>query len=66
MGHVVGEIYSIVDSHFSPFLATKQANSHISCCFLEKILLVALRIPVCDWMVPELQSGELRIQQNLK
>ena len=37
MGHVVGEIYSKVGfgSHFSPFLATKQANSCISCCFLE-------------------------------
>ena len=28
-------------------------------------LCLALSIPVCDWMVPELQSGELRIQQNL-
>ena len=38
MGHVVGEIYSKVgfDSHFSQFLATKKANSHISCCFLIK------------------------------
>ena len=63
MGHVVGEIYSEVGfgGHFSPFLATKQANSHISCCFLEKTLRAALRIPVYDWIVPELQSGELQI-----
>ena len=67
MGHVVGEIYSEVGfgGHFSPFLATKQANSRISCCFLEKTLPAALRIPFYDWIVPELQSGELQIKQNL-
>ena len=51
---------------FSPISGHEQANSRIFCCFLEKNILVALRIPVCDWIVPELQSGELWIQQNLK
>ena len=66
MGHVVGEIYSEVGfgGHFPPFLATKQANSPISCCFLEKTLWEALRIPVYDWKTI-LQSGELQIKQNL-
>ena len=38
--HVVGEIYSKVSfgGHFPPFLDTKQANSRISCYFLEKTL----------------------------
>ena len=64
MGHVVGEIYSEVGfgGHFPPFLATKQANSR---CFLEKTLRAALRIPVYDWKMPILQSGELQIKQNL-
>ena len=67
MGHVVGDIYSEVGfgGHFPPFLTTKQANSCISCCFLEKTLRAALRIPVYDWKMPILQSGELQIKQNL-
>ena len=45
---------------------TKQANSRISCYFLEKTLRATLRIPFYDWIVPKLQSGKLQIQQNLK
>ena len=63
MGHVhVVERDLLKSGHFPPFLAIKQANSRISCCFLEKTLHATLRIPVCDWIVPELQSGELQIQ----
>ena len=65
MGHVVGEIYSEVGfgGHFSPFLATKQGP--ILACSSERILQQDLHIPVYDWIVPKLQSGELQIKQNL-
>ena len=61
MGHVVGEIHSEVGfgGHFPPFLATKQANSHISCCFFETTLQQDLHIPVYDWRMPKLQCQKL-------
>ena len=67
MGHVVGVIYSEVGfgGHFSPFWPQNKPILTSLTVFLKKTLRAALRIPFYDWIVPELQSGELQIKQNL-
>ena len=64
MDHVVGEIYSKVG--FGGHFGHKTSQFSHLVLFSWKNLWEDLRIPFYDWIVPELQSGELRIQQHLK
>ena len=66
MGHVVGDIYSEVGfgGHF-PHFWPQNKPILASLAVFWKTLRAALRIPVYDWKMPILQSGELQIKQNL-
>ena len=65
MGHVVGEIDLLRSGFWRPF---SPISGHKTSQFSDLLLLSlreALRIPVYDWKMPILQSGELQIKQNL-